>query len=75
MCVCVFLTCRVVQRVKALQKELSGLKMHTKGAKQIVQESLNGNSDMQNGKREKGSGYWDKEVCMNMFCTCARAEE
>jgi hypothetical protein len=48
------------KRVKALQKELLSIKAK-KNAPHAAQQSLNGDSDMQNGQREKGAGYWDKD--------------
>jgi len=60
-CGCVYLCGGVSQRVKALQKELSLLKVSKSVIKALRPQILNGNSDMQNGKREKGAGYWDKE--------------
>jgi hypothetical protein len=50
-----------VQRVKALQKELSALKSKETAKVGAKQQSLNRQSDMQNGQRDKGAGYWDKE--------------
>jgi hypothetical protein len=49
------------QKVTALQKQLSTLQTK-KSLKTAKHQILNtGNSDMQNGDREKGVGYWDKE--------------
>ena len=45
----------VQQRVKALQKELLSIKAK-KSAPHAAQQSLNGDSDMQNGQREKVRG-------------------
>eukprot|EP00960_Hanusia_phi_P067816 766710-Hanusia_phi.AAC.8 len=43
------------KQIKTLKKELSALRVS--GKKQM----LNGASDMQNGQRTVGAGYWDKE--------------
>ena len=43
------------KQIKILKKELSALKVGGK------QQMLNGASDMQNGQRAVGAGYWDKE--------------
>ena len=50
-----------MQRVKALQKELSSLQSKAAAKVHAKQQILNRDSDMQNGQRDKGAGYWDKE--------------
>lgn len=50
-----------MQRVKALQKELSSLQSKAAAKAHAKQQILNRHSDMQNGQRDKGAGYWDKE--------------
>lgn len=50
------------QRVKALQKELLSIKAK-KSSPHAAQQSLNGDSDMQNGQREKVRGGRARRAC------------